>query len=186
VIDPIDGTNNLVRGFPFVCVSIGLLVGSKPVLGVVYASMLDLLFTATLGGGAYLDGHRIRTSGCVSLDAAAIAKELGYDRSPEGKVLLQRRVGNLSDASLQSLRMTGSCALNMCHVACGRLDGYYEGRNRTFGPKAWDVAASTVIVEEAGGCLSTPLGGPADMFSGHVACAASRQLHVQLIETLNK
>ena len=81
IIDPIDGTNNFVRRFPFTCVSIGLAIGGRLVLGVVYCPLMGgMLFSAARGGGAYLNGERIRTSGCDCLRDAAVATEMGYDR----------------------------------------------------------------------------------------------------------
>ena len=185
IIDPIDGTNNFVRRFPFTCVSIGLALGGRLVLGVVYCPLMGgLLFSAARGGGAYLNGERIRTSGCDCLRDAAVATEMGYDRSEEGKALALGRLGRLVDSSTQSFRMTGSCAMDMCHVACGRLDSYYEGRDKSFGPKAWDVAATTVIIEEAGGVVSAIEGGALDIFSGRVSCSATPELHEQLLAAL--
>ncbi|KAK9031450.1 hypothetical protein V6N11_032828 [Hibiscus sabdariffa] len=130
IVDPLDGTTNFVHGFPFVCVSIGLTIGKVPTVGVVYNPIMNELFTAVLGKGAFLNGTPIRVSSQNELVKSLLATEV------------------------RSLRMSGSCALNLCGIACGRLDLFYEiGYG---GP--WDVAAGVLIVKEAGGLVYDPFG----------------------------
>merc|ERR1712216_425479 len=163
IIDPVDGTNNFVHKLPMVTVSIGVYVAKKPVAAVLYNPISKEMFTATIGGGAYMNGKRISVSGTKSLQKAAIASEAGYDRSDEGVALQLSRLDNVMRfGRVQSFRMHGCCTYNLTAIACGRLDGYFEGRNYRWGPKPWDWAAGALIVKEAGGVMSSMEGGELD------------------------
>ncbi|KAL7213701.1 hypothetical protein ACSBR2_016264 [Camellia fascicularis] len=147
IIDPLDGTTNFVHGFPFVCVSIGLTIGKVPTVGVVYNRIMDELFTCVHRKGAFLNGNPIKVSSQSELVKSLLVTELLNFR----KNLLSTSGINgmtfLCDL-VKSLRMCGSCALDLCGVACGRIDLFYE---LGFGGP-WDVAGGAVIVTEAGGC----------------------------------
>ncbi|KAM0937553.1 putative phosphoric monoester hydrolase [Dioscorea sansibarensis] len=143
IVDPLDGTTNFVHGFPFVCVSIGLTIRKAPSVGVVYNPIINELFTGVLGQGAHLNGNPIKASSQTELVKSLLATEV------------------------RSLRMSGSCALNLCGIACGRLDICYE---LGFGGP-WDVAAGAVIVREAGGLVFDPYGGDFDIMSQRVAAS---------------
>ncbi|CAM6124552.1 unnamed protein product [Calypogeia fissa] len=165
IVDPLDGTTNFVHSFPFVCVSIGLTIGRVPVVGVVYNPILDELFTGVKGTGAFLNGKRIHVSDEEDIGKALIATEIGVHREKDAVDTTMKRIGDLL-FEIRSLRMSGSCALNMCGVAIGRLDGFYE---LGFGGP-WDVAGGAVIVEEAGGQVFDPSGTNFEVMSQRVAC----------------
>ncbi|KAL4386038.1 hypothetical protein GQ457_09G000950 [Hibiscus cannabinus] len=153
IVDPLDGTTNFVHGFPFVCVSIGLTIGKVPTVGVVYNPIMNELFTAVLGKGAFLNGTPIRVSSQNELVKSLLATEVGTKRDVLTVDTTTNRINKLL-FKVRSLRMSGSCALNLCGIACGRLDLFYEiGYG---GP--WDVAAGVLIVKEAGGLVYDPFG----------------------------
>lgn len=164
IVDPLDGTTNFVHGFPFVCVSIGLTVNKVPTVGVVYNPILDELFTAIRGQGAFLNGNSIKASSQTDLVKSLLATEIGTKRDKQTIDETTNRINNLLH-KVRSVRMSGSCAMNLCGIACGRLDLYYE--HSYGGP--WDVAAGAVIVEEAGGSVFDPSGGVLDITSQRVA-----------------
>lgn len=148
IVDPIDGTTNFVHRYPNSCVSIGLAIGKQPAVGVVYNPLLDELFTATRGGGAFLNGAPISVSRCDALRNALLISEFGSDRKEEYmniKFANMRAV--INDA--HGLRCVGSAALNLCAIAAGRADAYFE-----FGIHCWDVAAGALVLSEAGGVVS--------------------------------
>jgi inositol-phosphate phosphatase/L-galactose 1-phosphate phosphatase len=184
-VDPVDGTTNFVHGFPFTCVSIGLQINRQTVVAVVYNPVIDELFYAQLGQGAFLqvgsqEPRRLSVSSTQQLERALVLTEFGYDRTPEGVAEMLRRIERLLLRRVQGMRSMGSCALNMCYVAAGRLDLYYEGKSETIGPKPWDSAAAMLIVHEAGGITADPLtGAPLDFTSGRVSASNSRALFDQ-------
>lgn len=154
-IDPVDGTNNFVHQLPHVCVCIGLLINKQAVLGVVHSPTFGETYYAMRGGGAWLKTRqqeqpfKLQPNLAIEhVTQACIATEAGYDRTPEGIELMLLKLKKLLEQKTQSVRMYGSCALNMCAVAAGRADAYYEGLNNIQGPKPWDVSAASVIVTE--------------------------------------
>ncbi|CAN4126968.1 unnamed protein product [Withania somnifera] len=180
IIDPLDGTTNFVHGFPFVCVSIGLTIGKKPTVGVVYNPIIDELFTAIDGKGAFLNGKPIKASSQSELVKALLATEAGTKRD---KLTVDATTGRINSLlfKVRSLRMCGSCALNLCGVACGRLDLFYE---LEFGGP-WDVAGGVVIVKEAGGVVFDPSGSELDLTARRVA-ATNHHLKDAFIKALNE
>lgn len=119
--DPLDGTTNFVHSFPFVCVSLGLVIKKEVVVGVVYNPILKELFTAVRGEGAKLNGKPIHASKTSELGRALLATELGTNRDSETMDAVFDRMRTMT-SNMRSLRCCGSCALNMCSVACGRVD----------------------------------------------------------------
>lgn len=166
IVDPLDGTTNFVHGFPFVCVSIGLTIGKVPAVGVVYNPILDELFTAIRGKGAFLNGKPIKVSSQTELVKSLLATEVGTKRDKSTVDATTNRINGLL-FEVRSLRMSGSCALNLCGIACGRLDLFYE---LGFGGP-WDVAGGALIVEEAGGLVYDPSGKDFDIISQRVAAS---------------
>jgi myo-inositol-1(or 4)-monophosphatase len=143
VIDPVDGTTNYAHHFPYFSVSIGLEERGATVLGVVYDPILDQLFTAVRGGGAFLNGAPIRPGAAETIGDALIATGLVYDVWESGRGIpeiaaLMRRA--------RSVRINGSAALDLCNVACGRLDAYCDS-----GLFQWDISAARLILAQAGG-----------------------------------
>lgn len=172
VVDPIDGTTNFVHGFPSACVSLGLAVDRRPVVGVIYNPYQDCLYHAVRGGGAFqtvgaawgLEGGRGRRqrlplasspAPLARLQRALLAVEVGSSRDDANYTLKMdvfRRLcaaPALGGAMAHGLRSLGSAALNLCAVAAGQLDAYWEG-----GCWAWDVCAGWVILAEAGGLVA--------------------------------
>ena len=147
VIDPLDGTTNFAHRYPHFAVSIGLEHHGRPVLGVVYDPMRDELFVGRDGAGATLNGQLIRVSSTAELIASLLATGFPYDLTAraESNALWQEFNGRA-----QGVRRDGAAALNLCYVAAGRLDGYWE---RPLQP--WDMGAGVVIVQEAGGTISS-------------------------------
>ncbi|RSH81128.1 uncharacterized protein EHS24_008562 [Apiotrichum porosum] len=165
IVDPIDGTTNFIHGFPMVATSIGLAVGGEPVVGVVYNPFLDQLYSAAKGKGAFLNEKtRLPLMGKVkplySLDQALIAVEYGSSRKapalPAKLNTFKNLTADKSDGGqmVHSLRSLGSAALNLCQVATGGVDLYWE-----IGCWPWDVCAGMSILAEAGGAS---YGGKAD------------------------
>lgn len=153
IFDPLDGTTNYIYGFPAFCVSIAVEVDGKPVAGVVYDPLRGEMFTATLGAGALLNGRPIRVTSLHSIETALVSTGFGYD--PARRAFQGRVLGDIVPR-VRDIRRAGSAALDLCWVACGRVDAYYE-----FGLNDWDMAAGALIVREAGGRTGTFAGAPA-------------------------
>ena len=163
LVDPVDGTTNFVHRFPFCCVSIGLAVKSKVTVGVVYNPVLDELFHAVDGQGAFLNDTRISCSDAADMKSSIFITELGTRRDDDFLDAAFSRIRALA-VETRGFRSCGSCALNLCSVACGRADAYYEiGLG---GP--WDMAAGAKILEEAGGCVCDPAGSSLDIMNGRI------------------
>ena len=146
-IDPIDGTTNYLYGMPF-AVSMGAAIDDEPVVGVIYAPFADEMFAAHLGGGATRNGEIIRVNDIERLELALIGTGLYYDADVRTKQA-EQLVGIV--ANVRDLRRIGAASLDLCAVACGQTDGYFE-----LGVNSWDVAAGMLIAAEAGATISTP------------------------------
>lgn len=147
IVDPLDGTTNYAHGYPRFCVSIGVERDGLRAAGVVYDPLMDELYHALRGGGAFRNGRPIRVSAEDRLDRSLLMTGFAYDRSKSAVDNLDHFGAFLERA--RALRRDGSAALDLCYVAAGRLDGYWE---LELAP--WDVAAGALIVEEAGGRFS--------------------------------
>ena len=177
IIDPLDGTTNYAHGYRSYCVSIALSVRGTVALGVVYDPNLDELFTAVGGRGARLNGKKISVSPTASLSKSLLATGFPYD-------VRESRNNNLDHFSnfalkSQAVRRAGSAALDLCHTACGRFDGYWELK---LGP--WDVAAGSLMVAEAGGKVSDFKGGRFDIHMKELL-ASNGRIHRQMLDVLN-
>lgn len=161
LIDPLDGTTNYAHSYPFFCVSIGYEEKGEMQLGVVYNAIADELFVAEKGKGATLNGQPIKVSSTSSLSACLLATGFPPDSATARYTNLDE-FGRLTDLC-HGVRRDGSAALDLCFVACGRLDGFWE-----FKLAPWDLAAGTLIVREAGGQVVSLTGGNFDMSTGHV------------------
>jgi myo-inositol-1(or 4)-monophosphatase len=176
IVDPLDGTVNFVHRLQNFAVSIGLYAAGKMRLGVIYDPVYQELFTAIDGGPATCNGRVMRPSGCPRLDEALVACSFpaGIKRdSPE----IGRFLSVLE--SCRSLRRLGSCALNMCYVADGRLDAYWATS-----VYSWDSAAGIVICRQAGATLSGYDGGVLDDWLPRFCVSSSDALHAELIPLL--
>lgn len=175
-VDPLDGTTNFVHGHPFFCVSVGLFADGSPVLGAIVAPALGVAWTGLAGGGAWRNGVPCKVSVAASLEEALLATGFPYDRATNPD-------NNLAEfAALklrcQGVRRCGAAAVDLCLVADGTYDGYWE---RKLNP--WDLCAGAAIVLGAGGRLSALDGGPADVRSGNLV-ATNRLLHDALVGAL--
>jgi myo-inositol-1(or 4)-monophosphatase len=147
IIDPLDGTTNYAHGFPWFCVSIALAIHGKPVLGVVYHPFLDQLFRAGKGAGAYLNEEPIRVSTTGKLGHSLLATGFPYNIHTEPEPAVSRFKKFLTRS--RGIRRAGSAALDLCYVACGCFDGFWEANL-----KPWDTAAGALLVQEAGGLVT--------------------------------
>ncbi|XP_055935295.1 inositol monophosphatase 1-like isoform X2 [Argiope bruennichi] len=152
IIDPVDGTMNFVHRFPYNAISIGLAVNKQIVLGVVYNPILDRMYTGIKGKGAFLNGKRLQVSNVEELSQALVITEFGSTRTEENMNQLFTNIKNIVHKA-HGVRMMGSAALNMCAVAAGEADAYFE-----YTIHCWDMAAGKIIVEEAGGTCIDPEG----------------------------
>jgi myo-inositol-1(or 4)-monophosphatase len=168
IVDPLDGTTNYAHGLPIFAVSIALERAGEVVLGVVHDPMREETFIAERGGGATLNDEPVRVSDTDEPIQALIATGFPYDRAemPEALELFGRFA-----ALTRGMRRLGSTALDLCYVAAGRLDGYYER-----GIWAWDIAAGSLILEEAGGKVTDYRGGELDL-EGREIVASNGALH---------
>lgn len=147
IVDPIDGTTNFAHDFPYFSVSIALEINCQPVVGVVYDPVHDELFYATKGGGAFLNKKKIRVSKIKDMKKSLLCTGFAYEIKDARDSNVEHFVDFLMTA--QAIRRMGSAALDLCYVACGRFDGFWE-----IGLKPWDTAAAILVVTEAGGKLS--------------------------------
>ena len=173
IVDPLDGTTNYAHGFPRFCVSIGVEERGVRKVGVVYDPLLDELFHAVAGAGAWLGERRLGVSTAADLGQALVATGFAYDVHESQDDNLARFAQVLKAA--RGIRRDGSAALDLCYVAAGRLDAYWE-----FKLHAWDVAAGCLIVEEAGGTVSD-IAGNAVPPGGEEIVASNGRLHPAIL-----
>lgn len=162
VIDPLDGTTNFLHGFPVFAVSVGLLVAGRMEHAAVYDPMRQELFTASRGHGAQLDGRRIRVSQVKSLDRALIGTGFPFRDSNLGLDPYLAMFGK-AIRNTAGVRRPGAAALDLCYVAAGRLDGFWET-----GLSKWDLAGGALVIREAGGLVTGLDGGEDFLDTGHV------------------
>jgi len=176
VVDPLDGTTNYAHNYPNFAVSIALVIEGETMLGTVYDPMRNELFAAEKGRGARLGQAHIHVSAAPCVDKSLLATGFPYDlRQKPGRLL--EHFGRFMFRS-QAIRRDGSAALDLCCVAAGRFDGFYE--IRLF---PWDTAAGALIVQEAGGCVSDFQGRPFDPFGGEIL-ASNGLIHEEMMRIL--
>jgi myo-inositol-1(or 4)-monophosphatase len=178
VIDPLDGTGNYVHGFPYFAVSIGLECAGEMLVGVIYDPTRDEMFVAQKGRGAWLNEQAIRPSAVESLDKAFVVASL-----PSAVDADHPSVGRLLRVlpRAQTVQRTGSAALNLAYVACGRIDAFWSTSL-----KPWDVAAGFLIVAEAGGGITMTDGAPFDLNVPDLLASNGSAIHSQLIDLLTE
>jgi myo-inositol-1(or 4)-monophosphatase len=169
IIDPLDGTSNFIHGYPHFCISIALVLRGKIEHGLIYDPVRDDLFTATRGGGAFLNGHRLRLNGAKTLGSALLGVSLAKRALPGS---IKNAVTDMTDKTA-GLRRSGSSALDLAYVAANKLDACYQ-----WGMKPWDIAAGVLMVHEAGGLVLDPRGREY-LVSGHLL-ASNLKLMPQL------
>ncbi|MFH1226451.1 MAG: inositol monophosphatase family protein [Planctomycetota bacterium] len=179
VIDPLDGTTNFSHSFPFYCVSIALVQGETSIVGAVYNPALDELFSAAKGKGAWLGNKRIKVSKVKRLTNGMLCTGFPY-------IIRQKPGDNFRNfqrfcLTAQAVRRAGAAALDLCYLAMGRIDGFWEREL-----KPWDTAAGALIVQEAGGKVSDFKGGPFRLFGKREILASNGLIHNEMVRVINR
>jgi myo-inositol-1(or 4)-monophosphatase len=176
-VDPLDGTTNFAHGFPVFCVSMGLEYRGKLIAGVIYDPTRDELFAAEQGCGAFLNDRRIRVSQTANLAECLVATGFpSHKRHQNPNIFFYHQI----TLRTHGVRRAGSAALDLCCVACGRFDGFWE-----FNLNPWDTAAGVLIVEEAGGAITDFHGGPFELNSRETL-ASNGVVHEALLREFDK
>jgi myo-inositol-1(or 4)-monophosphatase len=172
IVDPLDGTTNYVHRIPEFAVSLALERDGEVLAGCVFNPVANECYTASRGGGAFLNGRRIAVSRATSLAQALVAASFPPKVEPGSRPLLdfQRVI-----VACHSIRRTGSAALNLCYVAAGRFDAYFARETKT-----WDVAAGSLLIQEAGGLITALDGRPLNLSRPQFLAAATPELHAEL------
>jgi myo-inositol-1(or 4)-monophosphatase len=179
-IDPIDGTTNFIHGIPHLAVSIGIYEKGIGLMGVVYNPILDEMFYAQKNGGAYLNGKALQVSSQKSLQQSLIGTGFPYakvNRGAEYEWVMQN-LGTLLP-NIRDIRRLGAAALDLCYLAQGKIDGFYE-----VDLKPWDVAAGMIILAEAGGVYSN-VDGKDYTFDSKTIVATNGKIHKELLAKLS-
>jgi len=177
IIDPLDGTTNFSHRYPFFAVSIALEIAGEISFGVVYNPVYAEMFSASKSNGAYLNDNLIEVSKCNELSNSLIATGFPYDRWENGTLYIAE-MKKFMDVC-QGVRREGSAAIDLCFVACGRIDGYFERKL-----KPWDMAAGALIATEAGAIVSTYSGKNWDCFEDTIL-VSNLKLAPLIIKILN-
>ncbi len=175
-LDPLDGTVNFAHGHPQFCVALGLAYGAELQLGIVHDPVRDETWFARRGHGATLNGEPIAVSEVSNLEEALLATGFPYDRRTHAAFYLEFVADFLQRAC--DVRRAGSAALDLCYVASGRVDGFWEWRL-----KPWDTAAASLIVSEAGGRVSDFANDPFDLY-GEQTLASNGRLHATMLAVM--
>lgn len=176
VIDPLDGTTNYAHGFPAFCTSIALEHKGRSIVGVVYDPMLDQLFWSVRGNGAYLNKKKIHVSKIDQLFKSLLATGFAYNVQK----VKNNNVDNFKNFLMraQAVRRMGAAAIDLCYVACGRFDGFWELQLQP-----WDTAAAVLILEEAGGRATLFDGSPFDNYRRQIV-ASNAKIHQEMLDVL--
>lgn len=178
IIDPLDGTTNYLHGFPYFCVSIALEVDGEVKLGVIYNPVLDELFYAKKGEGAYLNGKRLKVSSTPKLENGFLATGFPYDLREHADFYL-RYFREFITKSF-AIRRGGSAALDLSYLAAGRFDGFWELKLQP-----WDVAAGSLLILEAGGKVSDFRGNPFSIYFKEIL-ASNGLIHDEMLRVIEK
>ncbi len=176
IIDPVDGTTNYAHGFPWFCSSIGLQFAEELVAAVIYNPIYDELFTATKGGGAFLNGRRLSVSTRSPLKSTLLGTGFPYDCASHPANNFASFI--TFQKAARGIRRVGAAALDLACVAAGRLDGFWELKL-----KPWDVAAGVLLVLEAGGTVTTFDGSAYDVFNDRIV-ASNGLIHEEMVAML--
>jgi len=177
-VDPLDGTTNFAHGYPFFCTSVALTVDGVALAGAVYDPLKDELFTAARGAGAHLNGRRLSVSGATELLQSLLITGFPYDLRDDLQAKL--RLFNRFMGHARAIRRDGAAALDLCYVAAGRVDGFWEERLQP-----WDMMAGVVMIEEAGGLITRFDGSPVGLSADEMV-AAGPSLHAAMLEVLRQ
>lgn len=180
IVDPIDGTTNFVNRVPHTAISVGVYKDKKPYIGIVYNPILDELYSAQVGCGAFLNDEKLEVSKEDELQKALIATGFPYSsgtNSDDLDIVIKQMKAILPNS--QDIRRLGSAALDLCYVAKGTYEGFYE-----MNLKAWDVSAGIIILCEAGGKVSNLEKNEYTLFEDKYIVATNGKIHSQLIEKI--
>ncbi|HYA15671.1 MAG TPA: inositol monophosphatase family protein [Syntrophales bacterium] len=178
LVDPLDGTTNYAHGYPVFCVSIALEEKGEIRLGVIYNPILDEIFVAEKGRGAFLNNRKVSVSNTSDLSRSLLATGFPYDIRDNDNNNINYFTGMAKNA--QAIRRAGSAALDMAYVAMGRFDGFWELKLMP-----WDTAAGLLLIIEAGGMVTDLFGGNFSINSPHVL-ATNGKIHYDMIDVLKK
>lgn len=178
IIDPLDGTTNYIHGYPVFSVSIALEYRGEIIAGVIFDPLREELFSTEKGGGAFLNGHPIRVSEIGVLKDSLITTGFPFRRKEMIDPYL-RLFRNLF-LKVSDLRRAGSAALDLAYLACGRCDGFFE-----IGLSPWDIAAGSLLIEEAGGVITDFGGGDGHIWTGNVV-AGTPAVHREILKEVKK
>jgi myo-inositol-1(or 4)-monophosphatase len=177
IIDPLDGTTNFAHNFPFYAVSIGLEYKEEIIAGAVFDPERDELFSAHKGGGAFLNRRRIKVSSEGKLVRSLLATGFPYDIGESSENNLNH-FGRFARTA-RAVRRAGSAALDLCYLACGRFDGFWELKLHP-----WDTAAGKILVEEAGGKVTDFAGRKYSVYGKYIL-ASNGKIHKQMMQIIN-
>jgi myo-inositol-1(or 4)-monophosphatase len=177
-VDPLDGTTNFAHGHPFFSVSVGLVVGTRPVVGVVVAPAIGIEWAGAEGIGATRNGVACAVSTVSDLDSSYLATGFPYDKRTSAEDNLDAFA--MFEKRVLGIRRCGSAAMDLCMVGDGTYDGYWERKL-----KVWDLAAGAAIVRASGGKLTNYLGGEDDVTSGQLI-ATNGRIHEALVAALGE
>ena len=180
IIDPIDGTTNFVNKVPHTAISVGVYKNKKPFIGIVYNPILDELYYAQIGKGAYLNDEKIKVSLQGDFQKSLLSTGFPYSSATNKDDLndVVEKIKNILP-KCQDIRRLGSAALDLCYVAKGTYEGYYE-----MNLQAWDVSAGIIILTEAGGKISTLNGDDYRLFEDKYIVASNSLIHESLLNNL--
>ena len=176
VIDPVDGTTNYAHGYPFFCASVAATCDGEVVAGAVYEPLKEELYTAERGGGAHLNGRRLKVSGSSELLQSLLVTGFPYDLRDD--LVNKLRLFNRFMGEARAIRRDGAAALDLAHLAAGRIDGFWEERLQP-----WDMLAAKLMIEEAGGRLTRFDGSPTGLRADEVL-ASNGPLHAAMMAVL--
>lgn len=179
IVDPLDGTVNFARSIPIFAISIAVSISKEIVTGIVYQPLSNELFVAQKGRGAFLNGKQLRISATSKLEEAFIATGFPYNVTSDPLHCIES-FDHMARKGV-SLRRLGAAAIDLAYVAAGRFDGFWE-----VGLHPWDMAAGKLLVEEAGGRVSSYGGSPHQIFGYFPLIATNGYLHNQLVDTLKE
>jgi len=177
VVDPIDGTTNFAHGLPFFGVSIGVQKNNETICGVVYDIMNNSFYTSEKGGGAFRNGEKLQVSSNGDLEKSCLVTGFPYNIAENPDYAIERFVAFLKTS--RAVRRLGSASIDMCYVATGVFDGFWEVELHP-----WDVCAAKLLIEEAGGIVTNFAGEKIDIYSKQFL-ACNRNIHSKMVEVLS-
>ena len=177
IIDPLDGTMNYTHTYPFFSVSIALQYLEEIILGVVFDPVRNEIFYSEKDRGAYLNNVRIKPSSSNKIDESLLVTGFLHEK----EILVERNLKHFSNFIWQArgVRRDGSAALDLCYVACGRYDGFWE-----LGLRPWDMAGGSIIVEESGGTVTNITGGKFSIYEDEIV-ASNGKIHLEMLKVLS-